>query len=364
MFERLAIPTPFQVGPVNTYLAGRTVVDPGPESEDALAALTEGLAANDLALDDVEQVLITHPHPDHFGLASHLRDHGADVLTSPASAGILRDFEGHLDYEQSYFSALFEAHGMAPETTQTVTQLPEAFVEYAPSTAVDRELADGDVVTIEDVGATGGTERQATDVDVTVRELVGHSEVELAFEWEEFGGAAAASGEDGGESNETASTGSEFTAIVGDHVLPDTTPNPFLQPPPRDGDATAVPEHDGLADLDDLRSRQLPAFNESLERLRAAGHDRLLPGHGEPIADPPSRIDEILQRHEERTDEVLEIVDDATTAVEVMRGLFPDLAVIDYFPGMSEALGHLDVLVERGEIVREERDGQLVFRAV
>ena len=58
---------------------------------------------------------------------------------------------------------------------------------------------------------------------------------------------------------------------------------------------------------------------------------------------------------------MLEIAEGPTTAVEVMRGLFPDLAVIDYFPGMSEALGHLDVLVERGEIVREVRDGGLVY---
>jgi len=336
MFERVSVPTPFQVGPVNAYLAGRTVVDPGPDSEDALSALESGLAARDLTIADVEQVLVTHAHPDHFGLANRLREHGAEVLASPEAAGIMRDFEGRLEYEQSYFTALFEAHGMAPETTQTVTQLPEAFVEFAPSTAVDREIDGGDTVTID-----GGT--------VAVRDLVGHSEHELAIEW-------------GSESTAGTAGDDEFAAIVGDHVLPDTTPNPFLQPPTREAGSTSVPEYDGLAAVDDARSQPLIAFNESLRDLRAVGHDRMLPGHGDQIDDPASRIDEILAAHEERSADVLEILDDPATAVDVMQSLFPDLAVIDYFPGMSEAMGHLDVLSERGEIVREEREGTLVFR--
>jgi len=345
MFERLALPTPFQVGPVNAYLAERTVVDPGPDGEDARTALAEGLAERDLAMSDVEQVLVTHSHPDHFGLARHLSEQGADVLASPAAAAIMRDFEGRLDYEQSYFTELFEAHGMAPETTQTVTQLPEAFVEYAPSVEVDRELTAGDTVPID------GTQ-------FAVRELAGHSEGELAFEWDDEPGDFTESD----DVDDPAGGQPRFTAIVGDNVLPDTTPNPFLQPPERNGESVDAPEFDDLLELDDMRPRPLPAFNDSLDELQAAGHDRFLPGHGGIIEDPQGRIDEIRAAHEERSEDVLELLDGPTTAVEVMRGLFPDLAVIDYFPGMSEALGHLDVLLERGEIVREERDGELVYR--
>jgi len=328
MFDRLPLPTPFQVGTVNAYLAGRTVVDPGPDSEDALAALTGGLAERGLELSDLERVLVTHPHPDHFGLAKHLRGEGADVVASPAAAAILRDFEGRLDVEQAYFTALFEAHGMAPETTQTVTQLPEAFLEYAPSVAVDREVTEGEAVAID-------------GDSVTARPAAGHSDGELVLA---FGEAHASA------------------AIVGDQVLPHTTPNPFLQPPERLDPETLVPDFEHPDELDDMRPRQLERYNESLRRLRGAGYDRVLPGHGEVVEDPPGRIDEILAAHEERGEDVLDIVDGPTTAVDVMRGLFEDLPVIDYFPGMSEALGHLDVLVERGEIVREVRDGKLVYR--
>ncbi|AGN01292.1 beta-lactamase [Salinarchaeum sp. Harcht-Bsk1] len=343
MFERLALPTPFQVGPVNAYLAEQTVVDPGPDGEDVRNALGDELAERDLAMTDVEQVLVTHAHPDHFGLAHHLSEQGADVLASPEAAAIMRDFEGRLDYEQAYFTELFQAHGMAPETTQTVTQLPEAFVEYAPDVEVDRELTAGDTVPID------GTQ-------FAVRELAGHSEGELAFEWDDEPGAPGESDDEGTDGGQP-----RFTAIVGDNVLPDTTPNPFLQPPAREDGSIEAPEYEDLLELDDLRPRPLPEFNDSLDELQAAGHDRFLPGHGGIIEDPQGRIDEIRAAHERRSEAVLEIVEGPTTAVEVMRGLFPDLAVIDYFPGMSEALGHLDVLVERGEIVREVRDGGLVY---
>jgi glyoxylase-like metal-dependent hydrolase (beta-lactamase superfamily II) len=373
MFERLPIPTPFQIGRVNAYLAGRTLVDPGPDSEDALSALEDELAERDLQIEDLRRVLVTHAHPDHFGLSNRLSERGVDVLASEPAAAILGDFEGRLEYEQAYLSALFEAHGMAPETTQTVVQLPEAFMEFAPSVEVDRALTDGDVL---DVG----------DTEVRVRERAGHSECDLLFEWREGDDRSAAddiepphginpgdalrdrddgAGSDGAAGSDDAE--GQHAAIVGDHVLPETTPNPFLQPPEREDGGDGMPAHEGVpaydgpAELDDLRPRTLPPYNRSLDEIRDAGFDRLHPGHGEVIDDPSGRIDEIRAAHEERSEAVLEVVDGPTTALEVMQGLFPDLPVIDYFPGMSEAVGHLDVLVERGALVRDVEDGTLVY---
>src|SRR6056297_3645165 len=80
MFSRLSIPTPFQVGPVNAYLAGRTIIDPGPDSEESWEALAAGLADHDLEPGDLDRALITHPHPDHFGAARRLREAGVEIL--------------------------------------------------------------------------------------------------------------------------------------------------------------------------------------------------------------------------------------------------------------------------------------------
>ena len=313
MFTRVSIPTPFQVGAVNAYVAGRTVVDPGPDSEEAWARLLEALEARELAPSDVEQVLVTHPHPDHFGLAARLRSNGARVLASSTAADIMVDFAARLHYEQEYFADFFERCGISRETAVAVTQLPEAFLPYAQSVATDRELAAGDVVTV-------------ADERLTVDEVTGHAAGEIIFSFDDDG---------------------DDTGIVGDNVLADITPNPFLLPP---------------VDRGGQRPRVLPAFNDSLRWLREQGHDRFLTGHREPVESPRDRIDEMLAAHESRTDEVADIVDEGTTTpAAVMTDLFGDLPATEYFSGMSEAVGHLDVLEAQGRVERRETGGVVVY---
>ncbi|MBX0324506.1 MBL fold metallo-hydrolase [Halomicroarcula sp. F13] len=313
MFTRVSIPTPFQVGAVNAYVAGRTVVDPGPDSEEAWSRLLETLEARELTPGDVSQVVVTHPHPDHFGLASRLRAEGARVHASPDAAAIMQDFAARLKYEQSYFSDLFERCGISRETAEAVTQLPEAFLAYAQSVATDRELTAGDTLTVND-------ER------ITVDSVAGHAAGELIFSYDYDG---------------------RREAIVGDNVLGDITPNPFLQPP---------------EDRGGQRPRVLPAFNDSLRWLREQGHDRFLTGHREPVESPRERIDAILAEHDQRSEEVVDIVSEgATTPADVMTVLFGDLPATEYFSGMSEAIGHLDVLETQGRVEKRESGGVFVY---
>ncbi len=310
MFDRIEVPTPFQVGSVNAYLAGRTLVDPGPDSETAWDHLTDALADRGLAGDDVARVLVTHPHPDHFGLAGRLRDRGAEVCASPAAADIVGDFAGRLAFEQSYFEPLLRRHGLDPQTATTAVELAEAFVEFAPPVETDRRLAESDEVTVD-------------GRSVRVLSADGHAPGELVFAFPD----------DDGES-----------AVVGDQVLADITPNPLLQPPAEEGDE---------------RPSMVSRLNASLERLRAEGFERLLPGHRGRIDAPATRIGEILSAHEERSDRVADIVSEPTTAAEVSRELFGDLPATEVFPAMSEAVGHLDLLEERG-VVRSVADADTV----
>lgn len=313
MFDRLSIPTPFQVGPVNAYLAGRTLVDPGPDSEAAWAALLDALDARDLLPSDIEQVLITHPHPDHFGLASKLRADGARVVASVEATPILEDFAGRLRDEQRYFMDFFERCGMDRTTAKTVTDLPGAFLEYAPSVTVDRTVEAGETLVV-------------ADTSVTIDTIEGHAAGELLIGYE---------------------SGGERIALVGDNVLPEITPNPFLLPPDSPGGE---------------RPRVLPAYNRSLDRLREAGYDRFYPGHRERIDNPGERIGEIRDAHENRTDRVDSLLDGPMTPAEVMDQLFGNLPATEAFSGMSEAVGHLDVLETRGRATPVERGGLLVYK--
>src|SRR5438093_2891631 len=62
-----------------------TLVDTGVNSPESLAALESALAARGRRIADLEQIVVTHAHPDHFGAAAELvRRSGARVLADNA----------------------------------------------------------------------------------------------------------------------------------------------------------------------------------------------------------------------------------------------------------------------------------------
>src|SRR4029077_12277866 len=99
-------PTPFQVGRVNAYLiedSPLTLVDSGPNSAKALDELEQALATRGHAVEDIELVIVTHQHIDHFGLASILaRRSGAEVAALDRLAPYLGNFGAEADREDPY----------------------------------------------------------------------------------------------------------------------------------------------------------------------------------------------------------------------------------------------------------------------
>ncbi|MCW3057785.1 MAG: beta-lactamase domain protein, partial [Solirubrobacterales bacterium] len=104
--HRLAIPTPFMVGRVNAYLiedSPLTLVDSGPNSAKALDELEQALAARGHAVEDIELLVITHQHLDHFGLASILaRRSGAEVAALDRLAPFLARFGEETDLDDRF----------------------------------------------------------------------------------------------------------------------------------------------------------------------------------------------------------------------------------------------------------------------
>ena len=86
----IELPTPFALGPVNCYvLLGDvvTIVDPGMQFSDTFERITNGLAGLGLALSDIDQVFVTHAHPDHFGAAAWVAERaGCEILASAVEA--------------------------------------------------------------------------------------------------------------------------------------------------------------------------------------------------------------------------------------------------------------------------------------
>lgn len=120
--ERHVIDTPYLVGPVEIYefwIQGvHFLVDTGPQTEVAERYLEERI---DLA--SLDYLLITHCHPDHYGLSNYISHHSpAEILFARVDACLYERFDERIAYlaeELSTFGFPKEMydhfHGLLPK---------------------------------------------------------------------------------------------------------------------------------------------------------------------------------------------------------------------------------------------------------
>jgi glyoxylase-like metal-dependent hydrolase (beta-lactamase superfamily II) len=101
----------------------------------------------------------------------------------------------------------------------------------------------------------------------------------------------------------------------------------------------------------------------SLERVAELEPTVALPGHGEPITDPPGRAREIVQHHRNRLDETeAALRGRARTGYELSCVLFPDdLGAAQRRFAVAEALSHAERLVVEGRAARRSDDGRVTY---
>ena len=101
-----SIPVPIPNNPLRYVLVyaleldggGVALVDAGWNTEEAWSALSDGLAQAGGSIADVRAVMVTHIHPDHYGLAGRVREEsGAWIGLHPADAIMLESRYGNSD---------------------------------------------------------------------------------------------------------------------------------------------------------------------------------------------------------------------------------------------------------------------------
>ena len=101
-----SIPVPIPDNPLRYVLVyaleldggGVAIVDAGWDTDEAWGALTSGLTAAGGSIADVRAVLVTHIHPDHYGLAGRVREaSGAWIGLHPDDAVMLESRYGDTD---------------------------------------------------------------------------------------------------------------------------------------------------------------------------------------------------------------------------------------------------------------------------
>lgn len=84
---QVKVPVPFSLKWVNSYLIpeeqGYTLIDPGLRTDEAIQVWDKVLQHHNLEWRNVTRIILTHQHPDHYGLAGYVQERsGAPVFIS------------------------------------------------------------------------------------------------------------------------------------------------------------------------------------------------------------------------------------------------------------------------------------------
>jgi glyoxylase-like metal-dependent hydrolase (beta-lactamase superfamily II) len=309
--HRLALPTPFLVGRVNCYLLEDdplTLIDTGPNSGKSLDELERALAEHDRTIEDLELIVITHQHMDHLGLLEILvRRSGAEVAALHLLSGYLENFSASATADDEFAQTVMRRHGVPDDLAIVLGSVGAAFRAFGSSGKVTRELRDGEALSLR-------------DRSFQVFHRPGHSPSDTIF-WDEQRGIL----------------------IAGDHLLAHISSNPLVSRPLRPGQQGSRP-HALIDYIESMRAtRELPA-------------ELVLGGHGDPMVDHVSLIDERFRMHQRRARKIHRILAAGPlTAYEIATQMWGNVAVTQAFLTLSEVLGHLDLLVVEG-LARELAD--------
>ena len=345
--HRLRIPTPFAVGRVNCYLVEDrplTLVDTGPNSGKSLDELQHQLEGLGHAIEDLELIVITHQHIDHLGLVDILASRsGADVAAIDVVVPFVESYGADTERDDSFAAGLMLRYGIPEDLVAALRSVSASFRGWGAAASVTRPLADGEALELRD-----------RTLEVQLRP--GHSPSDTLF-WD----------------------AERRVLLCADHLIAHISSNPLLSRP-LDGSNQAPQRRRGSASLRSA-SHQAPQRRRGSASLRSASHQRpkalvtylrslartrelpaeiLLPGHGEPITDHVTLIDERFALHRRRAAKLRRLIEERPrTAYELAQELWGNIAVTQAFLTLSEVVGHVDLLIDAG-VVREVSDEGVV----
>jgi glyoxylase-like metal-dependent hydrolase (beta-lactamase superfamily II) len=317
----VAIPLPLpHIGSVNVWLLRGdpvTLVDTGPADDAALSALEQGLRTHGLRLEDVEQVLATHHHLDHVGLAAAIQERsGARLAVFDAVADYGARYSERIVEERAFSRALMATHGVP----SAVIDDSEDFWGFIERNSHDFHA---------DVRLRDGERVRAGDRTLRVVARPGHSATDVLLVDD-----------------------AEQLAFVGDHLLAGISSNTEIYP---------------LAGLDGARPPTRVVYLENLRRTARMPLRRLLTGHGPSVTAHARLVGEREAEHRRRCADIARALEHGeSTAYGLAGHLWSDRTVrAQALLVVWEVLGHLDLLAAAGA-VREHvgEDGQARFALV
>ncbi len=295
---------------------GYTLVDSGWNTPEAFQALEDELKEVNVRFDQIKRLLVTHVHPDHYGLAGRVKEvSGAKVIIHQRERDFIRSRYREPGQLLERMAGWLKEHGV-----------PASDVADLQSSSMPVR---GFVVAVEpDEVLWGGETLDFGFYKFEVYWTPGHSPGHVCF-FER----------------------TQRVILTGDHVLPTITPNVSLHP--------------------QQMGNPLGDYVASLQRLEPLEVDDVLPAHEHSFKDLRGRLREIEEHHEERLNEMLAIVGDGqATAYDVASnfvwtiGSYQDFSPWMRRAALSETLAHLEYAVYEGRLRVAKDDGLIRYERV
>jgi glyoxylase-like metal-dependent hydrolase (beta-lactamase superfamily II) len=321
--HQLKLPFPLQLDQlaVNAYLIqgdkGWMLVDTGWNTNQAFSAMERQLREIGLGFENIALILITHFHPDHYGLAGRL------VQASNAKVALHHIEKDFID------SRYMNMHGLLDQTAGILRTngVPEKDLPRLQKASLGVRQYVSPVSP--EVVLQGGEVINQGPFQFEVVWTPGHSPGHVCL-----------------------LERSRKVLISGDHVLPATFPNVGLH-------SQSGPD-------------PLPNYLRSLRAMEGLDVDLVLPAHEHVFSGLKPRVQEILHHHDERKKAIVTALSEGPqTAYEVslkipwiVNGItmsFSQLQALDRRLAVMSAMAHLEPLHSEGTAEKTQRDGVIVY---
>ena len=304
---------------VNSYLArgkdGYLLVDTGWNTEESFEQIRKSLKEIKASIEDISQILVTHIHPDHYGMAGRIQKlSGAKIYMHEIENNAIDSRYVNMESLLRQTAAWLMHNGVPSEETGDIRDASLEVVDLVVPVRPDVILHGGETI------STGEFTFEAMWTP-------GHSPGHVCLYEPE-----------------------KKVLLSGDHILPTITPN--------------IGRHPQSAE------NPLATYLESLREIRQLDIEMVLPGHDEPFTELAARIDEIMQHHEQRNLEILKAVRERPmTAFDIAEYVtwgtnasWRDLPPIHRRMAIFETIAHLEFMVGKGRAQKIDRDNIIYYQ--